>query len=188
MTFKADIAGTEKVEYASLQPVVFVENDSPDYLAAREQLAKLKLCNPIHRSHTVAGLMQYLERLQRTALKDPTSLPAVVVMELKLPKTGGLDGQAMLRSSLRFRAIPIIAISGPDRLNALHHAVSLGANGYLVKPFEAEAFRKLIDDLQLPLFFGDVPRKIAPQQMTTVHAKKETLSAAIARRIGLFSL
>lgn len=185
---------TGKVEYESLRTVVFVENDSNDYLDAREQLAKLKLCNPIHRSHNVAGLMQYLERLQKNALKDPASLPCVILMELKLPITGGLDGQAMVRSSLHFRSIPIIAISGTDRLNALQHAVTLGANGFLVKPLEAGTFRKLAEELRLPLVYGSAPRKVVQPPVTNlpipkqkIPSKKENLSLSIARKLGLFS-
>jgi two-component system response regulator len=185
---------TEAVVYESLPTIVFVENDSNDYMAARQQLGTLKLCNPIHRSHTVSGMLQYLELAQRYALKDPVALPCVIIMELKLPQTGGLDGQAMVRSSIHFRSIPIIAISATERVNALQHAVTLGANGFLVKPFEAVGFRKLADDLRLPLAFGSTPRKVTPSPslpLPKLNAKrpgnKETFTSAVVRKLGLFS-
>lgn len=192
MTTLNEMGQTETVAYEALPTIVFVENDSNDYIAAREQLGKLKVCNPIHRSHTVAGLMQYLELALRYAHRDPVALPCLIIMELKLPQTGGLDGQAMLRSSLHFRSIPIIAISSSDRLNALQHSVTLGANGYLVKPFEADGFRQLADNLRLPVAFGRTPRKVTSVSLPSKPKdkpvrNKETLASSVARKLGLFS-
>lgn len=194
MTTQNETGETQAVVYESLPTIVFVENDSNDYMAAREQLGKLKLCNPIHRSHTVSGMMQYLELAHHHARKDPVAMPCLIIMELKLPQTSGLDGQAMIRSNLHYRSIPIMAISDADRLNALQHAVTLGANGYLVKPFESESFRKLSNALSLPLTFGSTPRKVmqplvaAPSRRSTKPAQnRETFATSIAKKLGLFS-
>jgi len=60
-----------------------------------------------------------------------------------------------LRASLKFRKIPLIAISGDDRINALKSAVELGADAYLTKPFQGRDFLRLALKLRLPLEFDN---------------------------------
>jgi CheY-like chemotaxis protein len=148
-----------------LHTIVFVEDNPDDYVIARYELQKLKLRNPIHRVATFDALMAYLEKAHCNRHLEPASMPCVIVMDLRLPQTSGLNAQAALRSTLNFRHIPIIVISSPERLNALKSAVDLGADGYLVKPFNRTEFCKLALRLRLPLEFLDTV--IADRQETT---------------------
>jgi CheY-like chemotaxis protein len=135
-----------------LPPVLFVEDEASDYLAARHQLTKLQVRNPIDRVYSSDAVMDYLgKRGERRYTEGP--YPAVIILDLVLPGDNGLDAQAKIRTNLRYRDIPIIAISSAERLNALRSAVQLGANAYMVKPFDISNFCRIALDLKIPLDF-----------------------------------
>lgn len=169
-----------------LQTVVIVEDESKDYLAAREQLSKLKLRNPIHRAHNVTGLMQFLEKAHRSGRGDGTALPCVIMMEMKLPQGSGLDGVTMVRGNAHFRSIPIIAISDETRRNTLKNAVQSGANAYLIKPFKGADFATLAAEHNVGLVFGDSAAEVEKKaKQRTV--KSDTIGSSVVKKLGLFS-
>ena len=136
-----------------LKSILFVEDEADDFVLAQYHLKKLKVTNPVCRVRTVDELMMFLRGVGIYSNREQFPLPAVIFLDLRLPGGGGLDAQAMLRTSLKFRSIPIILISSPENLAKLRAAVQLGANGYLLKPFKQADFCKLTLDLRLPLDF-----------------------------------
>jgi CheY-like chemotaxis protein len=137
----------------NLKVVLFLEDDADDFVFARHQLKKLKLQNPVLRFPTGDDLMAYLRAQRDGGDRKTSSLPAVIIIDQRLPRSNGLAVQASLRASLQFRKIPLIAISSDDRINALKSAVQLGADAYLTKPFQSKEFLRLAFSLRLPLAF-----------------------------------
>ncbi len=137
-----------------LMAVLFLEDNENDFELARIHLEKLKLQNPVYRVRNADDLMAYLHGAREYHNRSKYPFPAVIVIDQRLPKTSGLDVQALLRASLKFRTIPIIAISSPERIAALQSAVKLGADGYLTKPFQAGEFARHSLNLKLPLQFA----------------------------------
>lgn len=137
----------------SRKAVLFVEDDSNDFILAQYHLKNLKLRNPVRCVPCVDILMDYLDGKGAFADRKQFPLPGVIILDQRLPGTAGLQVQARLRATLRFRDIPIIAISSPERVNILKSAVDLGANAYMLKPFRADDFCKLTRQLKLPLDF-----------------------------------
>lgn len=133
--------------------VLFVEDNPDDYALAQYHLKKLKLRNPVYRAHTAEEMLAYLrgEGIYRDRTQFP--LPAVIVMDMRLPGSTGLEAQALLKSTLKFRKIPIVAISSSERTGALKSAVDLGADGYLLKPFNGMQFCRIALSLRLDLDF-----------------------------------
>jgi CheY-like chemotaxis protein len=175
MTTTIDTETRDKVA-ATLKTIVFVENESVDYLIARGQLAKLGVRNPIHRTTTVSAMLDYVKQALRVQRLDPGASPCVIMMELKLPQRSGLDGLAALRASPEMRGIPVIAMGGADRVQTLKSAVEAGASAYLIKPFQSEAFNNIVQELDLPLQFAPQPKKLerqkpAPTPRETVQEK-----------------
>ncbi len=71
-------------------------------------------------------------------------LPRLVLLDLKLPKVGGLDVLAKLRSDPDWCAIPIIVLSASNQQSDITRAYELGASSYLVKPVDLDEFTELI--------------------------------------------
>lgn len=136
-----------------LQPVLFVEDDINDFLLAQRELRKMKLLNPLHHVTSVEEMAAYMSSEAKYRDRADAPLPAVIFLDMHLLKGDGLDAAAWLRSKLKFRHIPIVAISGSgtERLNM---AVDMGAHLLMVKPFQVAEFEKVIKRLDLKLQFG----------------------------------
>lgn len=133
--------------------ILFVEDDIDDFIVACHELRKLKITNPVYRVATTEAMTKYLTGESEYADREIFPLPAVIIIDLHLPGSNGMHAQAYIRSKLKFRKIPIIAISSIQQINALRSAVSLGADAFLVKPFERTEFARVILEKKLPLQF-----------------------------------
>jgi CheY-like chemotaxis protein len=137
----------------ALGTVLFVEDNPDDYALAQYHLQKLKLRNPVHRAYSTDEMMAYLRGAGIYQDRMEYPFPEVIVMDLRLPGGSGLEAQALLRSTLKFRNVPIIAISSSERTGSLKSAVDLGADSYLCKPFNGVQFCRVALDLRLRLEF-----------------------------------
>lgn len=138
---------------APLQSILFVEDESHDFIIARYQLEQLNVRNPIIHVPTVREMFAFLEGDEGYSDRGKYLLPAVIIMDVRLPDRSGIQAQAAIRSSLRYRKIPIVTISGYQRMAVLQQSVELGANAWMAKPFEAADFLAIVARLNLPVRF-----------------------------------
>lgn len=95
-------------------------------------------------SHAFSGLEHkvsyHLERTGRDALKalgpdgDPEFQPRMILLDLNLPGLSGFDVLKEIRSSHRWRDIPVIVLTSSNDPKDIDHATMMGANAYLCKP------------------------------------------------------
>jgi CheY-like chemotaxis protein len=131
--------------------ILFVEDDPEDFAFARNQLRRTEVANPTHCVGSAEEMIKYVHGTGDYSDRESYPFPAVIVMDLRLPGSNGLQAQAYLRTKLKFRKIPIIAISSEEQLNSLRSAVSLGADGLLVKPFDVTQFNRVAEQKGLPV-------------------------------------
>ena len=74
----------------------------------------------------------------------PAIWPKLVVLDLKLPKVGGLEVLRRLKANLHTRSIPVVVFSSSVEKRDLVESYHLGANSYLVKPMDFAEFRKAV--------------------------------------------
>jgi CheY-like chemotaxis protein len=136
-----------------LNAILVIEDDPNDFNLAQRELIKLKVRNPIHHVSTVEEMIAYLKGDGIYADREQFPLPVVILLDMHLASADGLDAAAWVRSKLKFRNIPIIAISGSgtDRLQL---AVEIGADALMQKPLNGGEFRRLVSKLKVPLEFA----------------------------------
>jgi CheY-like chemotaxis protein len=166
MTFLLDSAEGARA-MAELQSVLLVENDEIQASIARHALME-SVCNRVHRVATVADLIGYLNGVAYYHDRKEYPLPGVIVLDLNLPGVDGFDALAWLRANPKFHRIPIIVISDSDKIESLQTAVGLGANGWMLKPLDVEAFRRIAEQLRLPVVFrlGETVTETLPKAET----------------------
>ena len=86
-------------------------------------------------------------------------LPSVVVLDLNMPKMGGLDVLRRIRSEPRTRELPVVVLTTSDEERDIVESYKLGANSYVRKPVEFEAFENAIQHLGLYWLILNVPPK-----------------------------
>jgi CheY-like chemotaxis protein len=119
-----------------LRPVLLVEDDQNDIDLILAALSQTQLANPIHVLRDGAEALAYL----RPGLPDPPPLPAVVLLDLKMPKVDGLQVLRRMRADGALRWVPVVILTvshaEADRLTT----EQLGINAYLVKPVSGTDF------------------------------------------------
>lgn len=74
-------------------------------------------------------------------------LPRVVLLDLNLPKLGGLEVLRRLRADERTRVLPVVILSSSDEESDLTSSYSLGANSFIRKPIDSDQFAKVSQQL-----------------------------------------
>ena len=75
--------------------------------------------------------------------------PKVVLLDLKLPKIDGLEVLRRLKGDNRTKSIPIVVLTSSREEPDIERAYELGANSYIVKPVDFEAFARAVSDVGL---------------------------------------
>ena len=73
--------------------------------------------------------------------------PKVVLLDLKLPKVNGLEVLRVLKGDERTRRIPVVMVTSSGEDPDIEAAYALGANSYVVKPVEFDAFQETMSQL-----------------------------------------
>jgi CheY-like chemotaxis protein len=131
--------------------ILLVEDSPLDAELTIHALAEHNLANEVVHVHDGAEALAYLYR--RDAFADrPDTLPAVVMLDLKMPKVDGLEVLRQMKSDARLRVIPVVVMTSSREEQDLHTSYQLGANAYVVKPVK---FHEFVDAVkQLGVFWA----------------------------------
>ena len=100
------------------------------------------------------------------------SLPKFVLLDLKLPKVNGFEVLQALKTDISTQAIPVIVFSSSNQECDLRESYRLGANSYVQKPVDFDAFTELIARIkQYWLSVNNVPPLLADARPTTGRAE-----------------
>lgn len=136
---------------ADLRPILLVEDNLKDIELTLAALAKCQLANEIIVARDGAEALDYL--YSRGHYKNrPPGDPAVVLLDLKLPKVDGLEVLAKIKSDGHTRAVPVVMLTSSREESDLVRSYELGVNAFVVKPVDFNAFFEAIQDLGM--FWG----------------------------------
>ena len=131
---------------ADLRPILLVEDSAPDVELALAALSKCQLANEIIVARDGAEGLDFLHR--RGAYADRAAGdPAVVLLDLKLPKLDGLEVLERVKTDPMLRHIPVVMLTSSKEERDLVRSYELGVNAFVVKPVEFKAFFEAIQDL-----------------------------------------
>jgi two-component system, response regulator len=86
-------------------------------------------------------------------------VPKVILLDLKLPKVDGLEVLRRLKAEERTRAVPVVVLTSSREEPDIATSYRLGANSYIVKPVDFEAFVRAVADVGLYwLLLNEPPR------------------------------
>lgn len=92
--------------------------------------------------------LDYLFSAGVHAAEGAPSLPDVIVLDLMLPRMGGLDVLRSIRSNPRTRRLPVVILTASSSDADMKTCYDLGANSYVRKPHEGNAFAGVISQLE----------------------------------------
>ena len=122
--------------------ILLVEDNPNDAELTLRALKQRNLANQVHLCRDGAEAMDYFA--------DATgAVPKVVLLDLKLPKVDGLEVLRRLKGDVRTKAIPVVVLTSSREEPDIERAYELGANSYIVKPVDFEAFARAVSDVGL---------------------------------------
>ncbi len=129
-----------------LRPILLVEDNPRDLELTLTALEKCQLANEVIVARDGAEALAFLHAEDQHADRAPGD-PAVVLLDLKLPKVDGLEVLAKVKGNERLRHIPIVMLTSSREEQDLVRSYELGVNAFVVKPVEFNQFFKAIQDL-----------------------------------------
>ena len=126
------------------RPILLVEDNPMDVDLTIRAFAKRKIVNPIEVARDGEEALAYLPRWEAG---EP--LPAVILLDLKLPKVSGLEVLRYLKAHPQFRPIPVVVLTSSAEDRDIQTAYDLGTNSYIVKPVDFEKFLEVAAHIEL---------------------------------------
>jgi CheY-like chemotaxis protein len=131
---------------ADLRPILLVEDSPKDLELTLAALEKCQLANQIVVTRDGAEALDYLNRRGEFADREPGD-PAVVLLDLKLPKIDGLEVLEQVKRHGELRQIPVVMLTSSREERDLVRSYELGVNAFVVKPVDFNRFFEAIQDL-----------------------------------------
>jgi hypothetical protein len=137
--------------------ILLVEDNPMDVDLTRRAFSRRKLVNPL----VVARDGQ--EALDLLASWPPDrSLPAVILLDLKLPRVDGLEVLRQVKSHPRWKTLPVVVLTTSSDNADIQTAYELGANSYIVKPVDFEKFMEVATQINLYWLVTNQPPDLEP--------------------------
>lgn len=129
-----------------LKPILLVEDDRRDLELTLVALERSQLANEVIVVRDGAQALDYLLREGDFKGRDEGN-PAVVLLDLKLPKVNGLEVLQKVRATPYLRSTPVVMLTSSQEESDVIRSYELGVNAYVVKPVEFRQFVGAIADL-----------------------------------------
>jgi len=121
--------------------LLVIDDDLVDVKGIRRELGRNGVRNPVFFVEDGEGALLYL---RRHAPHEEAARPALVLLDLNLPRLHGLEVLREVRRDPDLREVPVVVLSTSDEPTDLASAHELGAVGYMIKPFEFGEFAELL--------------------------------------------
>jgi two-component system response regulator len=129
--------------------ILLVEDNPDDVALTIRALKKNNVANDLHAVEDGAEALEYLFAEGRYAGRDTSEGPCLILLDLKLPKLSGLEVLQRIRADDRTKVIPVVVLTTSNEERDLVESYNLGANSYVRKPVNFQAFLEAVRQLGL---------------------------------------
>lgn len=134
---------------SQIRRILLVEDSLNDIKLTMGALRAAGLANEIIVCRDGVEALDYLFRRGEHAGRPDNTCPAVVLLDLKMPRMDGLEVLAKLRADERLKTLPVVMITSSAEEQDMIRSYHLGVNGYVVKPVTHDEFINAIKEIGL---------------------------------------
>ena len=128
----------------NLPPILLVEDNPMDLDLTLRAFNKKNFSNQIHIARDGEEALAFIARWEAG---EPQ--PAVILLDINLPKVNGLEVLRQLKTHERFRRIPVVVLTSSKEDKDLKTAYDLGVNSYIEKPVSFNKFMEVAEQIEL---------------------------------------
>lgn len=133
-------------DYKQVEVLLVEDNVDEAELAIRE-LKRHKLANDLLHVHDGEEALEFIFGTGRYEGRDIMNPPKVILLDLKMPKVGGIEVLQKIRGDVRTKAIPVVVLTSSSHEKDITDSYHLGVNSYIVKPIDFEQFSNSIKEI-----------------------------------------
>jgi len=124
----------------SERPILLVEDNPDDEALTLRAFSKNKISNPVVVARDGVEAIDYLFGTGTHEGRDTALMPALILLDLKLPRIDGLEVLRRIRADGHASLLPVVVLTTSRESQDIHEAYRLGANSYIRKPIDFERF------------------------------------------------
>jgi CheY-like chemotaxis protein len=144
-----------------LKRILLVEDDPKDVELTLTALSESNLANEVEIVRDGAEALDFLFHHGKFENR-PNGNPAVILLDLKLPKVGGLEVLRKIKNDERLKMIPVVIVTSSKEEEDLMEGYKLGTNAYVQKPID---FHQFIDAIKYLGIFWAIMNEPPPGSM-----------------------
>jgi CheY-like chemotaxis protein len=147
--------------------ILLVEDNEDDILMTERALKKARLLNELVVARDGEEALDYLFGTGRHADRDTSDQPQIILLDLNMPKVGGLEVLRRIRDDERTKLLPVVVLTTSDDDRDRVESYRLSCNSYVQKPVEFDQFSKAVAELGFYwLLLNQTAPKTKPQLST----------------------
>ena len=129
--------------------ILLVEDNPSDIGLTKRALAKSHIANEMIVAEDGQEALDYLFATGKHTGRDVNNLPALVLLDLKLPRVDGLEVLRQIRADPRTSRLPVVILTTSKEELDVAQSYDLGANSYIRKPVDFIQFAQAVEHLGL---------------------------------------
>jgi CheY-like chemotaxis protein len=129
--------------------ILFVEDNPSDILLTKRAFTKSHIANELVVAEDGQEALDYLFGGGKYASRDTSEIPALVLLDLKLPRVDGHEVLRRIRADERTRRLPVVIMTTSREEQDVAQSYDLGANSYIRKPVDFKQFVESVEHLGL---------------------------------------
>ncbi len=134
---------------ATDRPILLVEDNPDDEALTLRAFNKNRIGNSVVVARDGVEALDYLFGNGHHTGRDLSIMPAVVLLDLKLPRIDGLEVLRRIRANERTSLLPVVILTTSKEQQDIYEGYNLGANSYIRKPVDFEKFIQAVGQLGL---------------------------------------
>jgi two-component system response regulator len=143
-----------------VRKILLVEDNENDAFLTMRVLRSVGIANPVHHCWDGQAVVDYLESMLPLPATGETNVPDLILLDLKIPRLGGLEVLSWIRQHEVFHGLFVLALTSSSEDRDVEKAYRLKINGYLVKPSSLDEMTALAQSIRL--FWLEQPHLVGP--------------------------